>query len=340
VLLLSAPYRIARPALSTLEDAWQWIICEGKAGQIPAWGWTQDRQKVCLLPSAYENIDRATGTLRLSPSEVITNIELQVEALWRAGRWPPPNIQAVERGQWTVLEAVAWLVLRKLPKIKDGEWPIGLETSQIEPALQELDRARKQGLIGIQGLPDDEAAESFWLSPQRRPTKITYTAAEIMCVYPRLVSAAEWMDEVIEQYLTTSTAGADALIKLDANHADYTHHFIKLIASLGGSPDGLTPEEIAPALLASDLSVWVPEIQLTLHEMQEIKRRMADRLAKTTRASRLKAKRLGAAEPKTLPRPNGQVTLSGGANYPAYLRSAWRTPWVFAGSSSRFCQTA
>jgi hypothetical protein len=134
VSLLSAPYRIARPAGSTLEDAWQWIVREGKAGRIPARGWIQDEREgpgwmgaqVDILPSAYENIDRATGTLRLSPSEVITNIELQVDALRRAGRWPPPNIEVIERGKWTVrrqwtaVEAIDWLVLRKLP---DGKGP-------------------------------------------------------------------------------------------------------------------------------------------------------------------------------------------------------------------------
>jgi hypothetical protein len=214
VLLLSALYRMARPAGSTPEDAWQWLICEGEAGRILARGWIQDRQgvwqEVWLTPSAFENIDRATGTLRLSPSEVITNIELPVDDLRRRGRWPPLGTQGVGRGQLTLLEAVAWLVLQKLPKLRNGEWPIGLEASQVEPAIAELVRAQKQGFIEVQGLPDDEPAESFWLSP-RRLTRITFSAAELMSVYPVLVPAAEWIGDAIDRYLSMDTADADLM---------------------------------------------------------------------------------------------------------------------------------
>jgi hypothetical protein len=181
--------------------------------------------------------------------------------------------------------------------------------------MAELFHARDQGLIGIQGWPPaDEPAESFWLSPLPRPTEKTFDAAEIMRVYPTLVSAAEWMDEAITRYLTPDTVDAElnALIRLEANHADWVR-FVELTASISSTVNDLAPEEIARAPLASDLAVWVPEIQPILHEMQEIKRRMADRLAKTTRASRLKAKILGATEPKPPPAPDGQATLPGGA---------------------------
>ena len=100
---------------------------------------------------------------------------------------------------------------------------------------------------------DDEPAESFWLSP-RRPTKITFEAAEIMCVYPRLVSAAEWIDEVIEQYLTTSTAGTDALIKLGANRPGTVGRF------MAGVEHRLDPVEGIPN--AGRLFVRGPNIML------------------------------------------------------------------------------
>jgi hypothetical protein len=109
---------------------------------------------------------------------------------------------------------------------------------------------------------------------------ITADANEIARAYPVLISAAEWMRKAVERYAAAGTAGAEpakALIELDANRPDWTC-FAERANSISRNPDNLASEEIARALLVSDLSVWVPEIQPTLREMQEIKRRMVERL--------------------------------------------------------------
>jgi hypothetical protein len=342
LLLLSALYRIARPAGSTIEYAWQWMIRDGKAGQLPAQGRTPDGSEIWLLPSAWEKIDWATGTLKESHVETlavsyiervanikldtdlkeivasddveITQIKLPVDHLRHVGMLLPPDAEVIEQVQWTgqltASEMLTWLVLRRRLKIQEGEWPT--EMLEILPAQLELTRARKERLIKLWGwrdqkrelLPDPlfeleytvivqpHGDLSVW--PPRAPDKILndpkewtgITAeGEIVRLYPVLISAAEWMHKVVEHYTTAGTAGAESanpLIELDANRPDWTH-FAERANSISSKPDNLAPEEIARVLLMSDLSTWVPEIQPTLREMQEIKRRMVDRLAEVER---------------------------------------------------------
>jgi hypothetical protein len=294
MLLLSVLYRMARRAGSTPDDTWRYAVHEGKAGQMLGRGWTQAEQEVCLLPSAYERIDQSTGALRLPSSELITNIELLVDDPQGGERRPPSGFKPL-RERLTIAEASYWLIFRKLP---DGKWLSELETSNhYESAVLELFRAHKERIIEIQGLPDDEPAGGFWLSPSPPPKKITVSAAEITLVYPRLFSAAEWINEAIDRYLTISTAELNALIGFEANRADWAR-FRTLTWSIGCSTLGdFALEDIARALLASDLDAPVPEIQPTLDEMQEIKGCMVDRLVKADRADRLKAKRLDADHP-------------------------------------------
>jgi hypothetical protein len=107
--------------------------------------------------------------------------------------------------------------------------------------------------------------------------------------------------------------------------------FVELTASISGTLNDFTPEDIARALLASDLDVWVPEIQPALHKMQEIKLRMADRLAKADRADRLKARRLNVAGDHD-PADHPVAELSSPATI-SVERGTWMT---YAEAGSRF----
>jgi hypothetical protein len=312
LLLLSALYRIARPAGSTTEYPWQWIIRDWKADQLRPQGRTPEGWEVSLLPSAAEKIDRVTGTLKESHIETkavsrieklanidtdrkeitikddveIRHIKLRVNSMMRLGMLLPPNAEVAEQGRRTVSQIIAWLVVRKWLKLEEGEWPIGMD-GEIRLARLELARACKEGLIRFQ----DEQGKP--VHDLRQWCGITAEASEIARLYPLLISAAKWIHKAVERYAAAGTTGAEpanlnALVEFEANRPDWAC-FKERTKSIGGNLDNSVLEETARALLASDLSAaWVPEIQPALREMQEIKRRMVERLVEAIRAGHRK----------------------------------------------------
>ena len=176
LLLLSALYRVPRPAGSTTEYTWQWILHEWKGDRIGAQAWTPEGWKVSFLPSAAEKIDRAAGTLKESHVKTIAvsriesdadikldtdlkeitisdvveirNLKLRVDALMRLGMLPPPDAKVVELGQMKASEILSWIAFRRRLKLEDGEWPIEMGR-ELLPAQRELTRAWREGHIRL-----------------------------------------------------------------------------------------------------------------------------------------------------------------------------------------------
>jgi hypothetical protein len=247
-----------------------------------------------------------------SCDEEIRHIKLCVDDLMRLGMRPPPDAKVVELGRMRASEILSWLALRRWLKFEDGEWPTEMGR-ELLPAQRELTRAWRKGLLRLRDsrgelVPDMNDRDviltpygTLDVSPPRAPDKFPdelkawrgiTVEGEIARLYPVLISAAEWIHKAVERYAAAGTTGAEpanlnALVEFEANRPHWAC-FKERTKSIGGNLDNSVLEETARALLASDLSAaWVPEIQPALREMQEIKRRMVDRLVEAVHTGQL-----------------------------------------------------
>jgi hypothetical protein len=176
--LRSALYRVARPAGSTTEYTQQWIVSEGKAGRIRAQGRTYDGQEAWLLPSAWESIDCAAGTLRLTrarkerlirlrdwrgelvPDILFSDPAIIVQPHGTLGVWPPraPDNFQEELRAWRGITAEANEIGRLYPVlISAAEWMRKAVERYADAGTAGAERANLNALIELETNRDDWA---------------------------------------------------------------------------------------------------------------------------------------------------------------------------------------